>query len=116
MEVSLSRESARTSVPISSSSFPSTTSCFTRSSRNVELHADLIAGYYLGKRRWSKTNLAVFGQSLFSKGDYDFNSPDHHGTPKQRLEAMLEGYRLADVGGSFAECAAAGAAYVRGLT
>jgi hypothetical protein len=81
-------------------------------SRNFELHADLIAGYYLGRRRWSRTNIEVFGRSLFSKGDYDFNNPDHHGTPKQRLGAMLEGYRLATLAKSFEECAAAGAAYV----
>jgi hypothetical protein len=34
----------------------------------------------------------VFGQSLFGKGDYQFNNPQHHGTPAQRVDAMRAGY------------------------
>ena len=35
----------------------------------------------------------MFGKSLMEKGDYDYNDPDHHGTPEERLEAMHKGYR-----------------------
>jgi len=59
----------------------------------VELHADYIAGFYFGKRRSvSKQHVEAFASSLFSKGDYDFNNPTHHGTPQERVAAMRRGY------------------------
>lgn len=59
----------------------------------TELHADYLAGYYLGRdRTHSMEQVLAFARSLFSHGDYNFNSPRHHGTPTQRVLAMGQGY------------------------
>jgi len=58
----------------------------------AELHADFLAGYYFSRTNRTEKSLVTFGESLFSKGDYDFNDPQHHGTPKQRVAAMRAGY------------------------
>jgi hypothetical protein len=60
-----------------------------------ELHADFMAGWYLGAKQIYGTPVMIggLGQSLFGKGDFDFNSPGHHGTPQQRVSAMLAGYQ-----------------------
>lgn len=63
--------------------------------REIELHADYLAGYYFGAIGRSDRSIDAFGASLFSKGGYDFNDPQHHGTPDERLEAMHAGYRSA---------------------
>jgi predicted metalloprotease len=80
----------------------------------VELHADFLAGYYLGRSRaHSKEHVQIFAQSLFSRGDYNFNSQQHHGTPDQRVRAMSEGY---DTGASNTDASTAariGADFVR---
>ena len=80
----------------------------------VELHADFLAGYYLGRSRaHSKEHVQIFAQSLFSKGDYNFNNQAHHGTPQQRVQAMDRGY---DVGASNVDTSTAekiGADFVR---
>jgi hypothetical protein len=59
-----------------------------------ELHADFMAGWYMGIRSLydSETSLKAFGESLFEKGDPRLWDAGHHGTPKKRLEAMLGGY------------------------
>jgi hypothetical protein len=63
----------------------------------VELHADYIAGLYLGRdRSHSREHVQAFAQSLFSRGDYNFNNPQHHGTPQQRVQAMTAGYDAGD--------------------
>jgi hypothetical protein len=58
-----------------------------------ELFADFMAGVFL-KYRSSLTLTDINGtlRSFFSIGDYDFNSPDHHGTPSQRLAAITAGF------------------------
>lgn len=63
-----------------------------------ELHADCLAGWYVANRiQWHQQNWDAreFMYSLFEKGDFQFNSPQHHGTPAQRVEAMMIGFRLA---------------------
>lgn len=63
-----------------------------------ELHADYMAGWYLGMKERAgnlgRTPLSGLANSLFSKGDYQFNNPDHHGTPRQRVSAMTAGFDL----------------------
>lgn len=62
----------------------------------VELHADYLAGYYLGLKRLRTPkgiDIKSFANSLYIKGDNYFNSPDHHGTPKERMKTMIEGYK-----------------------
>jgi hypothetical protein len=82
----------------------------------VELHADYIAGLYLGRdRSHSREHVEVFSHSLFSKGDYDFNKPQHHGTPDQRVRAMRQGYDLGTTDTDFATAVRQGAAFVRQL-
>lgn len=80
----------------------------------VELHADFLAGYYMGRRReFSSDRIAVFARSVFNKGDYNFNHPSHHGTPDQRFEAMKRGYEIGSGGTAFEVAAEDGADFVR---
>jgi len=58
----------------------------------MELPADFMAGYYFSRTGRTERSLIVFAESLFSKGDYEYNNPDHHGTPQQRVTAMRTGY------------------------
>jgi len=81
--------------------------------RLVELHADFLAGYYFGRTGLHSANkVKVFGNSLFSKGDYNFNDKDHHGTPEERLTAMQRGYETGTQGVSIEAAAEVGADYV----
>ena len=60
--------------------------------RDRELHADFLAGYYLSRKGYfTRTNIFAFAQSLFEKGDYW--DPSHHGTPDERVAAMMEGFK-----------------------
>lgn len=59
--------------------------------KEKELQADYLAGWYLGNR-WIYTDTRAAFQSFFEMGDYQFNSPNHHGTPKQRLSAIKAGF------------------------
>lgn len=83
----------------------------------MELHADYLAGYYMGKRKqFSTDRVSVFAQSVFNKGDYAFNDRSHHGTPEQRRSAMLAGYQAAaNKGMSLNAAAQEGANLVGGL-
>ena len=84
-----------------------------RTARGMELHADFLAGYFFGATGRTERSIDVFGESLFEKGDYDFNSRDHHGTPEERLEAMHLGYREAERGAGLAQAVEAGLHHVR---
>lgn len=59
-----------------------------------ELHADFLAGYYLGiSELFADSNqTTVFAQSLFEKGDGALWEEGHHGTPEMRVQAMMGGY------------------------
>ncbi len=59
-----------------------------------ELQADYLAGWYLGKaKNIDDKDLQTFAKSLYEKGDFDFYSIQHHGTPKERAEAMISGFQ-----------------------
>ena len=61
--------------------------------KHAELHADFLAGWYLGKKALAKPlNVEAFGRSLYEKGDYAVWDPSHHGTPEERVSAMLAGF------------------------
>ena len=64
--------------------------------KRVELHADYLAGYFLGirKRRDPTISVRQAGQELYRIGDYEFNNPDHHGTPDERVSAAEAGFRI----------------------
>jgi len=50
-----------------------------------ELHADYLAGFYLGKTKvMSQSDVVSSFREFSSRGDFNFYNPDHHGTlPKK---------------------------------
>lgn len=82
--------------------------------RAMELHADFLAGYYLGFQKPNDTWLRSFEQSLREKGDWNFNHPLHHGTPDERVHAMTQGYRLGLAKASLRSAADRGVEHVFG--
>lgn len=84
--------------------------------RLVELHADFLAGFYFGRDgARSNDSITSFADSLFSRGDYNFNDPSHHGTPNQRVSAMRAGYSVGLTNVSITTAAERGAEVVRSL-
>lgn len=61
-----------------------------------ELFADYIAGSYLFHRAhvFGWLNINEVSQSFYNKGNYDFNNPDFHGTPQERVAALSAGCYL----------------------
>lgn len=80
--------------------------------REMELHADYLAGYYFAASGRRERSIEAFGTSLFHKGGYDFNDPNHHGTPNERLDAMHAGYRSAQYGGGLSNAIETGIKHV----
>jgi hypothetical protein len=65
-------------------------------SKYPELHADFLAGFYIGQRGLiDKSLLESFSNEFYNRGDNFFYSSDHHGTPDERKCAFLEGYKIA---------------------
>jgi hypothetical protein len=61
--------------------------------RATELEADAFSGYYMalvGQFSWAP--ITDYFTAVTSFGDYDFNSPSHHGTPQERLGAARLGF------------------------
>lgn len=68
----------------------------------TELQADYLAGWYMANRDrgaagWSETSVRQNLTAFFKLGDYDYNSPDHHGTPEERVAAIVAGFRSANL-------------------
>jgi hypothetical protein len=64
-------------------------------SSRAELHADYMAGWYLAREMASLiTDPQSSLKAFFEIGDYEFNSPDHHGTPEERLGALERGWSV----------------------
>jgi hypothetical protein len=65
--------------------------------KKVELHADFLAGFYMGQNGLiSEKKLSAFAQEFYSLGDFlPFFDIDHHGIPEERRCAFLEGYKVA---------------------
>jgi hypothetical protein len=80
--------------------------------RERELHADFLAGYYFGLTDRSERSLVAFGNSLFSRGDFNFNDQGHHGTPDERLESMKSGYKQFKIGNNLRQAVEEGIDYV----
>jgi hypothetical protein len=59
-----------------------------------ELHADLLAGYFLAAKGYvlGEDEVDNFINVFHTMGDYNFNDSDHHGTPKERTKAVRRGY------------------------
>jgi hypothetical protein len=86
--------------------------------RRIELHADYLAGWYLGvrKRQDPSVSLWASGDTFHRIGDYQFNNPNHHGTPEQRVASSERGFELgfgkqSDFSGAVEE----GRRYIRSL-
>jgi len=63
----------------------------------LELHADCMAGWYLKRSRNGRISIQPFARSIFEKGDYAYWSREHHGTPKQRITAIVAGYSAGEL-------------------
>ena len=64
--------------------------------KRPELHADYMAGYYIGSNYvYTDEQMMSFYAEFFSLGDNNFFSSGHHGTGEERHCAFLEGYYFA---------------------
>lgn len=58
-----------------------------------ELHADFLAGWYMGKKQYIKQQeFEKIITSFWDKGDDNYFSSNHHGTPEERSFAFIKGY------------------------
>jgi hypothetical protein len=64
--------------------------------KRSELEADAFAGYYtLLVKSWAMNHFNAVFANLYNSGDYQFNSPQHHGTPQERVSAGYLGMNTA---------------------
>ncbi|MCK1732629.1 hypothetical protein IVA79_01360 [Bradyrhizobium sp. 138] len=81
-----------------------------------ELHADLLAGFYMGKRMGAAAGaMRSVEKAMMDFGDYNNADPKDHGTPGQRSAALDKGYVFAMNGLKFDDAAIEGEKYVRVL-
>jgi hypothetical protein len=82
--------------------------------KRVELHADYLAGWYLGTLRRAEPRLKLWsaGKTIYEIGDENFNDPNHHGTPDERVAASEKGYALGVEGVPFTNAFDRGIEYV----
>ena len=58
-----------------------------------ELHADFLAGWYIGKTNIvNAREIQKLGVSFWDKGDNNYYSPGHHGTKYERCAAFYAGF------------------------
>lgn len=84
--------------------------------RRMELHADYLAGWYLGHMKQVNPQVSLWasGDTFKRIGDYGYNDPDHHGTPEQRLAATEAGFAIGRKGAvSNGDAIDSGLAYMR---
>jgi hypothetical protein len=63
--------------------------------KQKELEADYMAGWYIANVSGTALDVASSEalRTFYSKGDYGFNDPNHHGTPQERMRAVQAGLR-----------------------
>lgn len=62
----------------------------------MELEADAFSGYYMAiVKQWAWSQIEGYYSNVYALGDYYYNSPNHHGTPQQRLAAAYLGVNTA---------------------
>jgi hypothetical protein len=84
--------------------------------RLQELHADVLAGFYMKRRLGPATSaLGVVQKAMIDFGKYNSADPKDHGTPGQRNAAIDKGFVLASKGIKFENAAREGEVYVRTL-
>jgi hypothetical protein len=61
-----------------------------------ELEADAFSGFYMAlAKQFAWSQIQSYYANVYASGDYNFNSPQHHGTPNQRLQAAYLGVQTA---------------------
>jgi hypothetical protein len=74
----------------------------TPKARPYELHADCWAGTWgnsvYQQGRLEEGDLEEALDAALAVGDFDFGNAQHHGTPEERRDALLTGYRSGDPG------------------
>lgn len=86
--------------------------------KQLELHADYLAGYFAGTRRLARSDFpaSTFADAQFNAGDNMISHPDHHGTGEERGEAVSAGYFAAyRHKKTFEDAITAGIDYVKAL-
>jgi hypothetical protein len=96
-----------------------TSSKFGRNARgwtNAASLADYWAGWFVARRMHFAPGNPVEGwSSLMAKGDYEFTSQQHHGTPKERAAAFKAGFNSHMLQQSPREAYLKGVEYINGL-
>ena len=61
------------------------------------MQADFFAGYFAGIRKRERPNFpaAVFASTALRFGDHFTNRHSHHGTPAERADAVVRGFKSA---------------------
>ena len=70
----------------------------TASYKAAELHADYLAGWFLGRTTPPAGGQAAKDEAMyrfFFLGDTEYTNPTHHGTPMERVSAITSGFELA---------------------
>ena len=86
-----------------------------RTVKRMELHADFLSGYFLGVRKRQRPSISVWaaGHTLYRIGDYEFQNPNHHGTPDERVAAAESGFKLGyDEGAEFGRAFSQGVEHI----
>lgn len=73
-----------------------------RTVKRVELHADYLAGFYLGTRKRDDPSITLLASgALFRNlGDDDVQDREHHGTPSERIASAERGFKIGISGDS----------------
>jgi len=67
-----------------------------RENSHKELEADAFSGYYMAlAKQYAWGQIQSYYDNVYATGDYNYNSPTHHGTPDQRLAAAYFGVQTA---------------------
>lgn len=80
----------------------------------VELHADYLSGYFMSiiKRERPNIRLRAFGETMHHLGGYETESPDFHGKPDERLQALEKGFFSGPSFNGFDQATATGVQYI----
>jgi hypothetical protein len=65
----------------------------------LELHADFMSGWAMARLYLLTVDtFAGYTKQIFTQGEYLYDSNDHHGTPRERLNAMADGFWFGKTG------------------
>lgn len=84
-----------------------------RTVKRVELHADYLAGFYLGTRKRDNPSITLLASGALFRdlGDDDTRDRDHHGTPGERIASAERGFKIGISGGSLQSAIGEGMRY-----